>query len=139
MNNIQTYLHQVHYYETDQMKIVHHSNYIRWFEEARIDYLKQVGLPYILLEEKGIISPVLEIHCQYLSMVHFDDTVAITCSLESFTGVKFSVSYEIKDASNGTLRAIGKSYHCFVNEDGKPIHLKKEHKDVYDVLKSLIK
>lgn len=40
------YQHKVQYYETDQMKVVHHSNYIRWFEEARIDYMEQLGMPY---------------------------------------------------------------------------------------------
>lgn len=43
---IRPYLHNAKYYETDQMGIIHHSNYIRWFEEARIDYMNQIGLTY---------------------------------------------------------------------------------------------
>ena len=44
--NIKPYFHNAKYYETDQMSIIHHSNYIRWFEEARIDCLEQMGIPY---------------------------------------------------------------------------------------------
>ena len=47
------YLHKVQYYETDQMGFVHHANYLRWFEEARLDFLEQIGLPYPMMEEKG--------------------------------------------------------------------------------------
>ena len=53
------------YYETDQMGIVHHSNYIRWFEEARIELMNYVGLPYRQMEENGILIPVLGVTCNY--------------------------------------------------------------------------
>lgn len=133
------YLHQVQYYETDQMKIVHHSNYIRWFEEARIDYLNQVGLTYFKLEEMGIISPVLEVTCEYKVMTRFGETVKIIPIMETFTGVKFSVSYQVIDSVTGELKALGKSKHCFINEQGYPIHLKKTHPDIYDKFIQLVK
>ena len=53
------YQHKVQYYETDQMGMVHHSNYIRWFEEARVDYLAAVGLPYDQMEAEGIITHLI--------------------------------------------------------------------------------
>lgn len=53
------YEHQTQYYETDQMGIIHHSNYIRWFESARIWYMKEIGVDYADMERQGIISPVL--------------------------------------------------------------------------------
>ena len=55
------YIHQAQYYETDQMGIIHHSNYIRWMEEARIAYMDELGFPYKKVEEAGIISPVLSV------------------------------------------------------------------------------
>lgn len=137
-NSMKEYLHQVQYYETDQMKIVHHSNYIRWFEEARIDFLNQVGLTYSKLEEMGIISPVLEVHCQYHAMTRFGDTVKIIPVIEKFTGVKFEVSYQVIDAANHSLKATGRSKHCFINEEGKPMHLKKTHRDVYEKFLTLV-
>lgn len=135
MNNLQAYIHKVHYYETDQMQIVHHSNYIRWFEEARIDYLDQIGLSYFALEKMGIVSPVLAVECDFVSMVRFGEAVKIYCEITSFTGVKFTASYKIVDAQGNILRAKGSSKHCFLNTDGKPIHLKREYSDVYSLLK----
>ena len=71
------YKHLVQYYETDQMGIVHHSNYIRWFEEARSYILEENGFGYKKMEELGIISPVLSVNARYKSMTHYYDTVII--------------------------------------------------------------
>ena len=60
-----TYTHQVQYYETDKMQITHHSNYIRFMEEARIDFLNHIGFGYDKMEELGISSPVIGIQCDY--------------------------------------------------------------------------
>lgn len=62
---MQKYRHIVQYYETDKMGITHHSNYIRWMEEARIDFLRQIGWDYAKLESIGIISPVTAVNCKY--------------------------------------------------------------------------
>lgn len=120
-----TYEHKAQYYETDQMGIVHHSNYIRWFEEARVDLMDQAGLGYKKMEEAGIISPVLSVEAQYKSMVHFEDVVVIEASIEKYNGIKMTVSYVIKDKSTGAVRCEGKSRHCFLDRDGRPIYLKK--------------
>ena len=60
-----TYKHTIQYYETDKMGITHHSNYIRFMEEARIHFLKEAGWPYEKLEEEGVISPVVGVTCDY--------------------------------------------------------------------------
>ena len=78
MENSHTeYSRKINYYETDQMGIVHHSNYIRFFEEARLDMMKKVGLDYRALEEMGIIIPVTFAECRYLVPLRFDDEVII--------------------------------------------------------------
>ena len=59
------------------MGIIHHSNYIRWFEEARTDVMERRGIGYKAMEECGIYSPVLSISCEYKTMVHYSDTVRI--------------------------------------------------------------
>ena len=64
------------------MGIVHHSNYIRWFEEARIDLMEQMGLGYEKMEEAGIISPVLSVQADYLRMMQFGDTFQIRCFIK---------------------------------------------------------
>ncbi|HJB35179.1 MAG TPA: acyl-CoA thioesterase, partial [Candidatus Blautia merdipullorum] len=59
------YEHKTQYYETDQMGIIHHSNYIRWFEEARVDFMDRCGFSYAQMEKDGLISPVLSVSCEY--------------------------------------------------------------------------
>ncbi len=126
-----SYTRKVFYYETDQMGIVHHSNYIRWFEEARIDFLEQMNYPYARMEQEGIISPVLSVECEYLSMVHFGDTVVVEVSVEEFKMVKYSFSYVVKDAITGEIRCKGRTRHCFLNRDGKPVMIKKQFPELY--------
>ncbi len=120
----QPYQHKVQYYETDQMGMVHHSNYIRWFEEARVDYLAQIGLPYRNMEEEGIGSPVLSVQCQYKSKVVFDEIVTIAVTLLQYTGLRMTIDY-IVTGMDGKVRCTGETSHCFVNQSGRPVSLKK--------------
>ena len=119
------YEYQAQYYETDQMGIIHHSNYIRWFESARIWYMKQIGVDYRDMEKMGIISPVLEVHCKYKSMVHFGDIVEILPKVEKYNGIKLELSYIIQDKNTQEIRTCGSSLHCFLDRGGKPLSLKK--------------
>lgn len=125
------YEHQAQYYETDQMGIIHHSNYIRWFESARIWYMNEIGVDYAEMERQGIVSPVLEVHCAYRSMVHFDDVVEIIPRIEKYNGVTLELSYEILDKKTGEIRTTGSSKHCFLNREGRLLSLKKA-KPVFD-------
>lgn len=131
---LQPYYHQVKYYETDQMAVVHHSNYIRWFEEARVHFLEQIGLSYEKIEAEGLYSPVLSVNCQYKTAVRFNETVMIKAVIEHFNGVKMKIGYEIFDASTMQVRAKGESEHCFVSKDFKPVSLKKDYRYMYDIL-----
>ncbi len=137
LDKIRVYQHKAQYYETDQMGCVHHSNYIRWFEEARTDLLEQVGFSYGRMEELGIMSPVLEVHAEYKSMVRYQDIVNITSKVTFFNGLKFTVSYVIEDALTKEIKTVGESKHCFLNRDLKPMRLQKENKEVYDLFLAL--
>lgn len=122
---MQGYELRAQYYETDQMGIIHHSNYIRWFESARIWYMHQVGADYRQMEEMGILSPVLEVSCTYKSMVHFDDVVEVVPKIEKYNGIRMELSYQIVDKQTGELRTTGRSSHCFLDRAGRPCSLKK--------------
>ena len=128
----------VQYYETDQMAIVHHSNYIRWFESARTAYLSAVGIPYDKMEEAGVISPVLSVNCQYRQMTRYGETVTITPVLSSYNGIKYIVKYEIRNKETGVLNATGETSHCFLTKDGKIISLKKVLPETHAVLQRLV-
>lgn len=128
--SIKPYVHHAQYYETDQMSIIHHSNYIRWMEEARIDFMGQCGVSYKDLEEMGIIIPVLSVSCEYRNMVHFDDDVMIHVKVVRYSGIKMNLEYAITNAATGELTTTGTSSHCFLNRDYRPISLKKDYADI---------
>ena len=128
------YEHVVQYYETDQMGIAHHSNYIRWFEEARIHFFDEIGMGYKESEKMGIISPVLSVEANYKNMSYFQDTVVIKVWLTEYTGVRLALRYEVTDKATGKLRCTGKSKHCFINPEGRVISLKKMLPDRYEKL-----
>ena len=127
---LRPYEHHAKYYETDQMGIIHHSNYVKWMEEARMDLMDQMGLSYKQMEEMEIISPVLSISVNYHSMVHFDDTVVIQTKLVKYNGIKMEVEYVMTDKETGELRTTGSSSHCFLNRAGKPISLKRMYPEL---------
>lgn len=131
---LKPYYHLAKYYETDQMAVIHHSNYIRWFEEARVDYLEQIGLGYDKIEAAGIYSPVLGVSCEYKSSVRFNEKVIIRTKLKAFNGIKMKIEYQVLDAITKQLRATGESDHCFITTDFKPVSLKKDYKEMYDSL-----
>lgn len=131
------YEHKVQYYETDKMGVVHHSNYIRWFEECRVDLMEKEGLGYPQMEGQHIICPVVSVSCKYVSMTEFGDTVEIFPKVEKFNGIRLALSYEIKDKETGTLRCKGDSSHCFLDKNGMPANLKKLSPEYYEMFKSL--
>ena len=129
---------KINYYETDKMGVVHHSNYIRFFEEARCQFLEDVDLPYDKLEAEGIMSPVLGFSCKYKQHVTFGDIIEIHTSITKFSGVKYTVSYEVYNKKTGELCVTGESEHCFTGLDLKPLNIKKHHNDVYEKFMSLV-
>ncbi len=131
------YVHRVQYYETDKMGITHHSNYIRWMEEARVDFLSQIGWDFPKLEAMGIVSPVISISCDFKKPTTFSDTVMIHTAVREFTGVKLRFSYEMKN-QNGDVVCIGSSRHAFLNTGGKPIRMKQEFPELFDTIKNIV-
>ena len=131
------YVHQVQYYETDRMGITHHSNYIRWMEEARVDFLRQIGWGYDRLEAMGIMSPVTAASCKYLASTTFADRVSITLSVESFNGVTLCLGYAMVKA-DGVQVCTGRTEHCFLNREGRFLRLKREFPDFHQALTSLL-
>lgn len=124
------YEHHVKYYETDQMGIVHHSNYIRWMEEARMDMMEQMGYSYKQMEELEVISPVISVQCEYKSMVRFSDTVIIEAKVARYNGIKLTVHYRMSNKETGELCTMAVSEHCFLNASGKPISLRHAYPEI---------
>lgn len=131
------YIHKVHYYETDRMGITHHSNYIRWMEEARVDFLNHIGYGYARLEQEGILSPVIGIECRYQHPTTFDDVVEIAVGVAEFRGVRLVIEYTMTNLVTGEPVLTGRSTHCFTDSKGSPVILKKQSPEMDALLKSL--
>ena len=122
------YERKAFYHETDQMGVIHHSNYFRWLEEARVYFLDELGLSYKKMEEIGIISPVVSISADYRKPVKFDDVVLIYIKITKYSGIKLELEYEIRDKQTDEIRVIASSKHCFI-KDNSIVSLKKEYPD----------
>ena len=121
---------EVRYYETDQMGVVHHSNYIRYFETARTLSMKKAGIPYDEMERKGIVMPIVSITCDYKRPALFGDTLRVTTILEKLPIVKISYKYEIHN-QKGELLATGSTVLAFLDASTKrPIRAPKYLLDI---------
>lgn len=130
-SGIEPYRRRANYYETDQMGIVHHSNYIRWMEEARLDYMSQTGMNYADVEKLGILIPVVKVSCEYKNSIYYNEIFTIRTKMVRFNGVNLDYSYEIL-TEDGRIAATGESGHCFLNTETRiPFHLKKKFPELY--------
>ncbi len=130
------YIHAVQYYETDKMSITHHSNYIRWMEEARIAFLSEIGWDFAKLEEMGIVSPVLNVNCDYRKSTTFSEKITIHVSVERFTGVKLQLGYAMENEA-GDVVCRASSMHAFLDAKGRPVRMKQEYPGLYRTLTEL--
>ena len=119
------YLHRVQYYETDRMGVVHHSNYIRWMEEARIDFMDRLGFPYAEMEQKGVVSPVKAVSCEYRHPCTFGDEISISVRADSFNGVVMVIVYEMKNREGETV-CEARSEHVFLDREGHFVRIKRK-------------
>jgi acyl-CoA thioester hydrolase len=125
------------YYETDQMGIIHHSNYYRYFEVARTDYLKTIiGMTYKDVENTGVRMPLTETHCKYKTPALYDDEITITTTVREMTVVRITFDYVITREKDGVLIAEGVTAHAFTNVENRPINLKKFRPELYQQLNS---
>lgn len=109
----------VRYAETDMMGVVYHGNYLPWFEVGRTTLLKEMGLPYRVLEEQGFRLPVLEVHVKYFRPAVYDDTVTIVTTLHDRPLLRIRLEYEVKRGDE--LLATGHTLHAFIDRAGKPV------------------
>ncbi|MFB5663082.1 acyl-CoA thioesterase [Alteribacillus sp. HJP-4] len=116
---------EVRYAETDQMGVVHHSNYLVWCELGRTQFIRKLGFEYKELEESGILSPVINFNLDYKAAAVYGETVTLDTWLENYNGVKVMYSYDIRN-EKGAQCAAGTSSHVCVKKDSfRPVSIKK--------------
>lgn len=122
------YCHEVKYYECDRMGITHHSNYIRFMEEARVDWMDQLGYGFDRMEAEGVVSPVVAVDCRYRHSTTFKDTIEVAVAVASVTPLKIIFSYTM--TCRGAVVCTATSTHCFL-EQGRPVSLEQRFPELY--------
>jgi acyl-CoA thioester hydrolase len=129
---------KVRYSDTDQMGVAHHSNYFRYFEEARGELFLLTGMSYGQVENDGIMLPLSEASCKYVSGAKYEDTLIIKVWVEKITVARIIFEYEIINKSDNLLIATGRTVHGFTNLSLKPVNLKKANNKVWEKINSLL-
>ena len=132
------YKRKMNYYETDRMGIIHHSNYIRFLEEARCKWMEEFNLPMQKLEENGITIPTLEVDCKYKYHVTSGDTIIIKPIITEFNGVRMTITYDVREEKTRNIVIQAYTKHCFTNRELRPINLKKCNINFFNKFISLL-
>jgi len=98
---------RVTYADTDAMGVVYHTNYIKWFEVGRTEYMRDLGVVYAELEKEGYYLPVTEVYCHYLAPARYDECVRVVTTINFFRRASVRFDYEIYDASGAVMLAEG--------------------------------
>jgi acyl-CoA thioester hydrolase len=120
------HLIRVRYAETDQAGMAHHSAYLPWFEEGRVELLRSLGKPYQEIEAEDIHFPVREAFCRYWAPARFDDVLIVATTIEEVGGASVRFCYRITRQADGVLIAEGHTLHACVNDNGKVKRLPPE-------------
>ncbi len=110
---------RAHFFETDAMQVVHHANHIRWFEMARVEYLRARGVLLKDLMDQGILFPVRDVYCQYKEPARYDDIVIIRAEVPELTKVKMEFTYTILRKADQALLATGRTTTVFTGLTGR--------------------
>ncbi len=121
------YSRRVQFYETDAQGVVHHSNYFRYLEEARGEFLRSEGLPYSSMRKRGYEVVLLKAECEYKKALRYDDTFLIELEVGEISRYFFSFSYRILKEDSLVARALTR--HCILKE-GKLVSIPGEFKDI---------
>ncbi len=125
----------VRYAETDCMGVVHHAVYPVWFEIARTDYIKSLGLSYAEMEKDGVMLPVTGISCRYKLPAKYDDRLRITTRVTRLTPARIEFEYELRRDGEDEILATGTSSHAFVDSKSfKPLNVRKVLPDLYNAV-----
>lgn len=125
----------VRYGETDAMGVVHHANYYLYFEVAREDLIRELGISYKELEESGVMLPLIETQCKYIEAAKYDDNLIVEANISQLTPVKVKVTYIIRREEDNKILAKGTTLQAFVDRKTfKIINLKNFNKELWDNL-----
>ena len=127
------------YCETDQMGIIHHSNYPKWFEAGRTDFFKKLGLRYSKIEEEGVLLLLIDLKCSFRSPARYEDEILVRTKPVEMSCVRLSFSYEVFKKDDMSLLASGETSHAWTDKSLKPLNIGKKVPELYVLLKEAVK
>lgn len=129
----------VRYAETDQMGVVHHAVYPIWFELARTDFIKVIGLTYSQMEQAGILLPVAELTARYRIPAKYENQLTVETHIEKITPARIVFGYRIyrDNDPEKTVMVEGASTHAWVDRTMRPMNMKKIHPELYSKIAAL--
>ncbi|QHW30630.1 acyl-CoA thioesterase [Paenibacillus rhizovicinus] len=148
--NYRWHLHplRVRYQETDRMGVVFYGNYVTWFEVGRTEIVRALGTPYSAVEKEGLLLPVVDLECTYLSPARYDDNVLVCTRIEQLSPIRMAFRSEVRligegetypafwegEEPPGKLLVQGGTRHVWVNGEWKPSRLDKALPELYAML-----
>ena len=127
MNSISKII--VRYAETDRMGIVHHSVYPIWYELARTDFIKKIGITYSQMEEEGVMTPLVELTSHYIRPANYEDELEVKVRVSKLSPARIIFYYEVYH--QGELINTGMTMHAWTGKNLKPLNLKKAKPELY--------
>lgn len=128
----------VRYAETDQMGIVHHSVYPIWYEAARTEAIKKIGMTYSTLEKNGIMTPLVELNSKYIFPAEYEDVLTIQVDIAKLTPARIVFDYQVYKEGLEKPINTGSTSHAWVGRDLKPINLKKQYPEIFEKILSAL-
>lgn len=113
--------YRVIYGDTDTMGVVYHANYLRWFEIGRTELFRHLGLPYREIEARGLMLPVTEVECKYLTPARYDEVIVVNATLNTGFRAGMQFNYVITSEDGSVVHTTGQTRHAFVNSRGKVV------------------
>ncbi len=119
---------RVNFYDTDAMAVVHHANYIRWFEIGRVEYLRSIGITLNDLMEDGFVFPITDVSAKFHSPGYYDDDLLIETTATELNKVKMAFDYKVIREKDGTLLVTGHTQNVYTSrETGKITRLTEKY------------
>jgi len=122
---------RVRYVETDQMGVAHHSSYFPWMEAARTELMRELGMSYRELEERGFTLPVREAYCRYMHSLRYDDIAVIETEVLEMRGASLKIGYRMREKESGRTVAEGYTLHPFVDRSGKVVRISDFFRELF--------
>jgi acyl-CoA thioester hydrolase len=123
---------KVRYSETDQMKVVYHTNYVNWFEIGRTELIRSLGMSYRTIEETGLLLPLIDLQMQFKHPAKYDDCITIRTQIADYSPIRLQFNSEIcredKTLVSGTTR------HVWLNLNWKPARIDKAAPELYKLI-----